>query len=307
MLDALKSAYGDRIDFVVTPTDEQLKSAKTVIVSTGTSDSEGWDRPFALPDAEEQRVVRAVSLNPRTIVVVNSGGGIRMTGWADRAAAILYAWYPGQVGNRALAEILAGDTNPSGKLPFTIEREFADAPAHDYLPKGESLYTGWNPDNDMSHAVYKNDYKEGVFVGYRWYESKQIAPLFPFGHGLSYTTFSYSDIHATPAIVHPDGEGRVTVELKVTNTGSVAGTEVVQVYVHPVAAPLPRPEKELKGFARVTLAPGETRTATIRLSAPDFAYWDVGHHAWNAAPGDYDLLVGSASDKIHLKARVTLK
>lgn len=307
MLDALKSAYGDRIDFLTTPTDEQLKSAKTVIVSTGTSDSEGWDRPFALPEAEEQRVVRAVSLNPRTIVVVNSGGGIRMTGWADRAAAILYAWYPGQVGNRALAEILAGDTNPSGKLPFTIEREFADAPAHDYLPKGESLYTGWNPDNDMSHAVYKNDYKEGVFVGYRWYESKQIAPLFPFGHGLSYTTFAYSDIHATPVIVHPDGEGRVTVECKVTNTGSVAGTEVVQVYVHPVAAPLPRPEKELKGFARVTLAPGETRTATIRLSLPDFAYWDVGHHAWNAAPGDYDLLVGGASDKIHLKARVMLK
>jgi len=305
LLAALQAAYGDRIDFVASPTDEQLKSAQVVLLSTGTFDSEGWDRPFALPADEEQRVARAVSLNPRTVVIVNSGGGIQMTAWNDRAAAIVYAWYPGQAGNRALAEILAGDTNPSGKLPISIERRFEDAPAHDYLPAGESLYTGWEADNDMSHRVYPNVYKEGVFVGYRWYEAKKIAPLYPFGHGLSYTTFAYQNIKVTPAAVAAGN--RITIDFTVTNTGPVAGTEIAQAYVRPLHAPVPRPEKELKGFARVTLAPGESRDVTIRLTTKDLAYWDVEHHAWNAQPGDYELLVGGASDKILLKAPVTLK
>ena len=303
--DALRATYGDRVEFVKDPTDEQLKSAQTVFLSTGTFDSEGWDRPFALPDAEEQRVVRTVSLNPRTVVIVNAGGGIRMTGWNDRAAAVLYAWYPGQVGNRAVAEILCGDTNPSAKLPISIEREFADSPAHDYLPAGESLYVGWEPDNDMSHRVYKNEYKEGVFVGYRWYEARKIAPLYPFGHGLSYTTFNYKDISVTPGTVAQGS--RITVDITITNTGKVAGAEIAQVYVHPVSAPLARPEKELKGFAKVALAPGETRSVTVRLTTKDFAYWDIAQHAWIAAPGDYELLVGPASDQIVLKTKVTLR
>lgn len=303
--DALHATYGDRVEFVKDPTDEQLKSAKTVILSTGTFDSEGWDRPFALPAAEEQRVEHAVSLNPRTIVIVNAGGGIRMTGWNDRAAAILYAWYPGQIGNRALAEILCGATNPSGKLPISIEREFADSPAHDYLPAGEKLYTGWEPDNDMSHPVYKNVYKEGVFVGYRWYEAKKIAPLYPFGHGLSYTTFGYKDISVAPATVAEGG--RIEVGFKLTNTGKVAGAEVVQLYVHPVNPPVARPDKELKGFAKVMLQPGESRDVSIRLTTKDLAFWDTAKHAWSAVPGDYELLVGSASDHILLRTKVTLR
>ena len=305
LLAALRATYGDRVEYVKEPTDDQLKSAKTVVLSTGTFDSEGWDRPFALPEAEEQRVAHAVALNPRTIVVVNAGGGIQMTGWNDRAAAVVYAWYPGQIGNRALAEILCGDTNPSGKLPISIERRFEDSPAHDYLPAGEKLYTGWDPDNDMSHRVYPNEYKEGVFVGYRWYEAKQIAPLYAFGHGLSYTKFEYKNATVAPAAVAAGA--RITVDFTITNTGSVAGAEIAQLYVHPVNAPLPRPDKELKGFAKVMLKPGESRDVTIRLTTKDLAYWDVAQHAWNAVPGEYELLVGTASNKILLKTKVTLQ
>ena len=304
LLDALRATYGDRIEFVPNPTDEQLQSATTVIVSTGTFDSEGWDRPFALPDTEEQRVTRAVALNPRTIVIVNAGGGIRMTGWNDRAAAILYAWYPGQVGNRALAEILCGATNPSGKLPISIEREFADSPAHDYLPAGEKLYVGWDPDNDMSQRVNQIVYQEGVFVGYRWYEAKHIAPLYAFGHGLSYTTFAYQNVTVTPTTVAPGN--RVTVDFSITNTGPVAGTEIAQVYVRPLNPPIERPEKELKGFAKAFLAPGETKNISVRLTTKDFAFWDTATHAWRAAAGDYELLIGSASDQILLRTSVTL-
>jgi len=305
LLDALRATYGDRVEFVKEPTDAQLKAAKTVIVSTGTFDSEGWDRPFALPEAEEKRVQHAVALNARTVVVVNAGGGIQMTGWNDQAAAIVYAWYPGQVGNRALAEILCGDTNPSGKLPITIERRFADSPGHDYLPAGEKLYTGWDPDNDMSHRVYPIEYKEGVFVGYRWYEAKQIAPLYAFGHGLSYTTFEYKNATVAPATVAPGA--RITVDFTVTNTGQVAGAEIAQLYVRPLHAPVARPEKELKGFAKVLLQPGESRDVTIRLTSKELSFWDVNQHGWNAAPGEYELLVGTASNRILLKTKVTLQ
>jgi beta-glucosidase len=301
---ALTATYGDRLEFVPEPTDEQLKAAPTVLVSTGTFDSEGWDRPFALPDAEEKRVARVVSLNPRTVVIVNSGGGVRLTGWNDRAAAVVHGWYPGQAGNRALAEILDGETNPSGKLPISIEREFADAPAAGYLPAGETLYTGWDGDNDMSHRIVDNVYKEGVFVGYRWYEAKKIAPLYAFGHGLSYTTFAYKSLQVSPDVVF-DG-GRITAAFKLTNTGKTAGAETVQVYVHPMNGPLPRPDKELKGFTKVTLQPGETKDVIVRLTPRDLAYWDVATHAWKSDPGDYELRVGSASDQILLTGKVTL-
>lgn len=304
--DALTPVYGERLSIVADPTDDELRDADVVIVSTGTHDSEGWDRPFALPASEEQRILRAVALNPRTIVIVNAGGGIRMIDWADRAAAIVYAWYPGQNGNRALAEILCGDLSPSGKLPITIEREFSDSPGAHYLPPGEELYVGWDHDNDMSQPINDIRYDEGVFVGYRWYEAKQIRPLFAFGHGLSYSTFEYSELAITPDRLRlPDG--RVSIEFTVTNTGKVAATEVAQLYVRDVESSVPRPLKELRGFTRVALQPGESRVVRIRLVAKDFSFWDTGTHAWKAEPGDFHLLIGPASDTIALEGRVTLK
>jgi beta-glucosidase len=302
---ALQDTYGDRAEFVETPTDEQLKGASTVILSTGTSDSEGWDRPFALPAAEEMRVQHVLSLNPRTVVVVNSGGGIRMTDWSDRAAAILYAWYPGQIGNRALAEILSGQTNPSGKLPMTIERRFEDSPGAGYLPAGAKLYTDWGPDNDMKEPLYNIEYKEGVFVGYRWYEAKKIKPLFAFGSGLSYSTFDIGNARVSaPKISANDS---VTVTCDVANTGKVAGAETVQFYVHPVNAPVERPEKELKGFAKTKLDAGARGQASVTLDSHAFAYWDVGSHGWKVAPGEYEILIGSASDKITARTKVTIE
>ena len=302
---AIKETYGDRATYVKEPTDEQLKSADVVMLSTGTSDSEGCDRPFALPESEEKNVQRVLSLNPRTVVIVNSGSGIKMTDWSDRAAAILYAWYPGQAGNAGLAEILCGEVNPSGKLPMTIERRFEDSPAFGYLKPTDPLYTGWGPDNDMAQPIRNVEYKEGVFVGYRWYESKAIKPLFAFGHGLSYTTFVYSNLKVAPAEFKPDA--RVTIEFTVTNTGTVAGAEVAQLYVRDVEASVPRPLKELKGFSKVELKPGESRVVRIRLTATDFAFWDSATHGWKAEPGEYRILVGGASDRVVLEGTVMLK
>jgi beta-glucosidase len=305
LLQALKDAYGSRVEYVKAPTDEQLKAASVIFLSTGTTDSEGWDKPFALPDAEEKRVTRITSANPHTVVIVNAGGGIRMTDWNDQAAAILYAWYPGQIGNRALAEILTGESNPSGKLPITIEKRFEDSPGYGYLPEGEKLYSGWDEDNNMGHRISNVVYHEGVFVGYRWYESKKIEPLYRFGHGLSYTTFAYSDLRLTPDVLV--GDGRVSVEFTVTNTGKFAGAEVPQIYVRDLHPTVARPEKELKGFAKVTLKPGQSQVVRVRLTSRDFAYWDVATHAWKADAHDYNVLVGAASNVIKLEGKVALQ
>jgi beta-glucosidase len=305
MRQALSETYGERVSFVAEPTDDQLRSAGTVLVSTGTFDSEGSDRPFALPDLEERRVERAVGLNTRTVVIINSGGGIQMTGWNDRAAAVICAWYPGQAGNRALAEVLCGDTNPSGRLPISIERKFEDSPGYGYIPEGEALYKGKPPIEEMKHPVYAIKYREGVFVGYRWYESRKIAPLYAFGSGLSYTSYAFASPRVSAATVLRTED--VSATCRVTNTGTRSGAEVVQLYVRPVDPPVPRPEKELKGFARVELAPGESREVTITLTPRDFAFWDVARHDWTVAPGDYELLIGGASDQIALRKKVTLR
>ena len=238
-------------------------------------------------------------------MIVNSGGGIKMTGWNEQAAAILYAWYPGQTGNRALAEIIAGETNPSGKLPITIEKRFEDSPGAGYLPAGARFYAGWDQDNDMAHPVYNIDYKEGVFVGYRWYDTKKIKPLYAFGHGLSYSHFEYADLKISPAVIRPDG--RVTVEFKVTNTSAVEGAEVSQLYVHDGHSSVPRPDKELKGFAKTTLKPGESRIVRIRVAGRDLGFWDVQTHDWKTEPGEFRILVGGASDQLPLQGSFTVE
>jgi len=305
LLQALQATYGDMLQYVKAPTDEQISSADVVLLSTGTFDSEGWDHSFALPEKDEAQVKRAVALNPRTVVIVNAGGGVKMTGWNDQAAAIIYAWYPGQIGNRALAEILAGEVNPSGKLPITIEKRFEDSPGANYLPAGEQLYSGWEQDNNMAHPVYSVEYKEGVFVGYRWYESKKIQTLYAFGHGLSYSHFEYADLKISPATIR--STGRVTIEFKVTNTSAVEGAEVSQLYVRQMHSSVPRPEKELKGFAKTTLKPGESRIVRIRVTGHDLGFWDVSPHDWKTEPGEYRILVGGASDQIALQGSFSVE
>ncbi|MHC5075828.1 MAG: glycoside hydrolase family 3 protein, partial [Planctomycetota bacterium] len=194
LLDALKTQFSNHIKHIRKPTDKDIADASLVIYSTGTYDSEGSDIPFDLPEEIDSEIKRIAKLNDKIVVVMNTGGGKNMSPWNDEVAAILYNWYPGQIGNNALAEILAGVTNPSGKLPITIERNFKDSPGYPYIPEGEKMYDDFELDMAMDYPVYDIKYNEGIFVGYRWYEHKNIQPLYPFGHGLSYSTFEYSNL-----------------------------------------------------------------------------------------------------------------
>ena len=305
MADALKKEFGDNLEYVKSPDNNQLKSAGIVLISVGTRDSEGWDKPFSLPDTTDKKIENAAKLNAKVIVIVNSGGGIKMTNWYNKVAGIVYAWYIGQNGNTALAEILSGKINPSGKLPITIEKNFKDSPGYGYLPEGQKLTDNWNDDLNMKLPIHNIVYKEGVFVGYRWYESKKIEPLYHFGFGLSYTTFKYGHLKVANTLFKKGDH--VVVSFTVKNTGKVAGAEIAQLYIHDLKASVARPEKELKGFEKVFLKPGEIKTVKIILNNKDFAFWDVNKNDWFAEPGDFNLLVGAASNDIRQAIKVTLQ
>jgi beta-glucosidase len=213
-----------------------------------------------------------------------------MNAWADRVPAIVEAWYPGQEGGTALADILFGDVNPSGHLPATFEKRWEDNP----------VYASYYPDSGTNRIHYK----EGVFVGYRGYESRNITPRFPFGHGLSYTTFRYANLSIAPR--DSAGNRGWVAMFDVTNTGKRAGAAVPQVYVHQTRSPVPRPPKELKGFAKVTLDPGQTRRVSVPLDLRSLAYYDTTTRQWRADAGGYDILVGSSSADITLRGQLTL-
>ncbi|MFH1197733.1 MAG: glycoside hydrolase family 3 C-terminal domain-containing protein [bacterium] len=304
MLDALKKEFGANIKYNDDPSDSDIKKADIVLLSVGTNDSEGWDRPFELPEEMESQIISITDINPNTVVIVNSGSGINMTKWNDKAAAILYAWYPGQNGNTALAEILSGKSNPSGKLPMTIEKKFEDSPAFDYMPSNESLVTDWDDDLNLDFPINNVEYKEGVLVGYRWYDTKGIEPLYHFGYGLSYTTFSFGELKVSKTEFNKNEP--VTVEFTITNTGNVDGAEVAQVYVRDVESSVLRPEKELKGFKKVFLKAGESKTVSITLHEKDFSFWDVNTNNWKAEAGEFEILVGSSSNNVKLKTEIIL-
>jgi beta-glucosidase len=303
MLEAIRSEFGERVRFVKNPTIDEIKKADIVLCNIGTEDSEGWDRPFALPREQEEKVKQCVNNNPNTVVIVTSGSGIRMTDWNDKAAAILYAWYAGQTGNVALAEILSGKVNPSGKLPITIEKDFKDSPGYGYT-QGEALYLGRNDEGEKAHPVYDIEYKEGVFVGYRWYEAKNIESLYPFGFGLSYTTFEYKDVQVSKDKFNENDE--VVVSVTITNTGNVEGTEIVQLYIEDIESSVERPLKELKGFAKVSLKPGETKEVQIKLAKKDFSFWNPETKDWFAEKGKFKIHIGSSSADIKLTKVVEL-
>jgi beta-glucosidase len=213
-----------------------------------------------------------------------------MTQWIDSVPAVLHAWYPGQEGGTALAQILFGDYSPSGKLPASFERRAEDNPTfHSYYPaKGET----------------RVQYSEGVFLGYRRFDRSETKPLFAFGHGLSYTTFGYGKLEVTP----PAGNlnKRVSVSFNVRNTGNRAAAEVAELYVGDSHASVPRPIKELKAFAKVNLKPGETKRVTLTLDRRAFSFYDVKKKDWNAEPGDFTILIGSSSDNIQLRSKFVL-
>lgn len=298
MLDALKEIYKDNLIYAEDPTDEQIATADIVLLSIGTDDHEGWDMPFEFPDSVDRKIFHYAQLNENIVVLINSGGGRRMTQWNDQVAAILYCWYPGQNGNKALAEIISGATNPSGKLPITIEKQFQDSPGYRYIPDGEELYTGDEEDWDLWHPIIDIHYDEGIFVGYRWYEKKNIEPLYHFGHGLSYTTFAYEELEvARDNFIY-------RVRIKVKNTGKLYGKEIVQLYVSDMESSVARPVKELKGFSKVDLEPGESRWVEYTLQRDDFAFWDTQTHGWKVEPGEFRIKVGSSSRDIRAETSI---
>lgn len=253
-------------------------------------ESEGYDRPDI--DLTEQQValIKAVAAaQSKTVVILNNGSAVAMSDWIDEVPAVLEAWMMGQAGGGAIADILFGKVNPGGKLAETFPLKLSDTPAHINFP-GEAGQVR---------------YGEGIFVGYRYYDEKGMPTLFPFGYGLSYTSFVYSNLGVS-AETFKDVDG-LTVSLDVTNTGSVAGKEIVQVYVHDHEAKLRRPQKELKSFFKVALEPGETKTVSVTLDSRAFAYWDPRYHEWVSESGQFDILVGSSSADIRLTTSVTLE
>lgn len=304
LLDALEAEFGDRIAYEKAPTWERIAAAERVVLSVGTLDSEGWDRPFELKEFDERFIRKVVELNESVVVLVQSGSGVRMTDWNEKAAAIVYCWYNGQNGHTAVAEILSGKTNPSGKLPITIEKEFADSVDPDYVPEGEHLYSSWNDEWEAAREQYDVNYDEGVFVGYRWYENEQIVPLYPFGHGLSYTNFEYSDLEVSKSTFSVDDTIDVTFTIK--NLGEQAGAEIAQLYVRDEESSLPRPVKELKGFRKVELAAGESKTVTLSLDQAAFSFWSPEQKGWVAEAGTFELIVAASSTDPRLSVKVNL-
>ncbi len=304
LLETLTDEFGTEIEYLDKPSDKQVQQADVVILSTGTMDGEAYDRPFSLPESEDLYIRHITDINKNTIIIINSGSGIRMTDWHNSAAAIIYGWYGGQTGNRAMTNIISGKVNPSGKLPITIEREFRDSPGYGYIPEGEELYTGWNDEEEEKHPVYDINYNEGIFVGYRWYEKKKIDPLFPFGFGLSYTNFSYSKPDFPKTEINANE--KLHFSFDVTNTGSVIGAETAQIYVQDIKSSEIRPIKELKGFSKVFLNVGETKTINMVMDRDAFSFWNEMRKDWYLEPGIFKILVGSSSVDIILSQEITI-
>lgn len=263
------------------------RSSDVAIIFAGlnhgrNSDTEGSDRrDMKLPFGQAELIQKVAAVNPRTIVVLISGGAVEMDAWLGNVSAVLQAWYPGMEGGNAVASVLFGDVNPSGKLPCTFPRKLEDSPAH---------ALGAYPGKDGIET-----YTEGLFVGYRWYDEKKIEPLFPFGFGLSYTTFEYKSMQIVGT-----KDGNINVQFELTNTGDRDGAEVAQLYIQPGKEALPRPVQELKGFKKVFLKAHETKTVTIRFGSDAFAYYDPAKKAWVAEKGRYQVVVGSSSRQMRL-------
>jgi len=286
ILEGLRKVAGGAINVDLITSPEGARDADAVIVCVGFNknlEQENFDRPFALPASQDSLIRRVARWNKRTIVVLESGGSVDMQQWLNTVPGLLYAGYPGQEGGQAIAEIVLGKINPSGKLAATFEKAWKDNPAFD-------SYYDHNGDKKVA-------YKEGLFIGYRGYEQNHIVPQFPFGFGLSYAQFAYSDLKATPS----------GISFKIKNTGSCDGGEVAQLYVHQQQCPVLRPLKELKGFSKVFLKRGESKTIFIPLDPSAFAYYHKETKSFSYDPGKFDLLIGSFSTAIHLQKTIRVQ
>lgn len=260
-------------------------------------DSEGNDRKsYGLP-YNQDKLIEALAAANKNFVYVNISGNPVAMPWKDKVPAIVQGWFLGSEAGDAIASVLAGDANPSGKLPYTWPVALKDVPAH-----ALNSYPGtWRAKKD----IIDEEYKEGIYVGYRWVDKQKTTPLFAFGHGLSYTTFAVSDLRADKTSMTKDG--KITFTVNVKNTGKRAGAEVVQLYVHDVKSSVDRPYKELKGFKKVCLQPGESKDVDITIDNDALSFYDETSSAWKSEPGVFEALVGNASDNIKLKKKFELK
>ena len=269
------------------------KKADLVVLAVGfnpQTEGESYDRSFELPYQQSQFIKDITAEHENVIVVLNAGGNVDMKPWVDDINALIMAWYPGQEGNQAIAEIIFGKTNPSGKLPASFEVNIEDNPSYQHY---------FDKDNDK--VVF---YGEGLFMGYRYWDTAKIKPRYAFGYGLSYTQFSFDKL--TTNQQQYTANETVNINVTVKNTGQLAGAEVIQVYVHDKKSRLVRPEKELKGFAKVWLKKGEQKTVTLSLDKSAFSYYDDVSHQWLLEPGQFTLLVGNASDNILLRKSISI-
>lgn len=278
---------------------EDIRMSDCVVLCLGHNNEteyENADRTFELPAGQLEYLDEVLKYNENVVVVLNGGGGIEMASWIHKVKAVLMAWYPGQQGGLAVTEIITGKVSPSGKLPFSIEKTFADNPCSDNYY--ENVPRMRMPEINPYSRV---EYREGIFIGYRGYEKNNIAPLFPFGFGMSYTTFEYSNLDITS-----DGKEFV-VSFNVKNTGSFAGAEVIQVYVGDDECRLVRPKKELKGFDKVYLKPGESTKVSVRLDDEAFRYYDPIERRFMVDPGTFTVHVGASSADIRLTGKLEVK
>jgi beta-glucosidase len=275
---------------------EVAKDADVVIFVGGLNksqnqDSEGADRLSLDLPYNQDELIQKLAVTNKNLVVVNISGNAVAMPWVNEVPAIVQGWFLGSETGNALASVLVGDANPSGKLPFTFPVELTDNSAHsigEFPGEGGQVH-----------------YKESIFVGYRWQEKENIEPLFSFGHGLSYTTFKYGKVSADKNEMTPDG--KITFTVDVTNSGKRQGAEIVQLYIRDVKSSLPRPVKELKAFEKVTLQPGETKTVTFTIDKSALSFFDAEKHEWIAESGDFEAIVGASASDVKGKTAFVLK
>lgn len=297
-LEGLQKKVGDKIEIITLPNskiEELTKAAKeadAVIYVAGLdhrngNETEGRDRKHMnLMGNQDEEIACVLENNPHTVILMIAGSPVTMP-WLDKAPCLVWGWYNGQEGGHAMADVIFGDVNPSGKMPFTCPKKLEDWPCHAL--------------DDYKEDILK--YPEGVFNGYRWFDKKNVEPLFPFGFGLSYTTFKYDDLKVGTGA----GDVVATASVKITNTGKREGAEIVQLYVGDPECKVERPPKELKGFDKVALKPGESKEVSFELKRQDLSFWDEDSSGWLAEPGKFEVMIGSSSRDICVKDSFELK
>jgi beta-glucosidase len=297
-------------DMIAPEVKQYASIADAVVVAVGfspTTESEGADRTFRLPWGQDALIEAVAAANPHTIVTLTGGGGMDTTRWLDKVPALLHLYYPGQEGGTAVAQVLFGKHDPEGRLPMSFDRAWPDNPSYAYYypVKGAdtSLHVTETDGHTVDYVIPHVNYGDKLMVGYRYWTTTGKHPLFPFGFGLSYTTFSFSKL-SVPASAASGST--VNVGFDVTNTGKAVGADVAQLYVSDPSAKVQRPERELKGFAKVRLNPGETKHISLSLDARAFSYWDENAHKWAIDPGKFTILVGDSSENTPLHADLTL-